>query len=345
MIELVEQYIEGNVEFKGDLLEVLRERDNFVTYSLTIEQILFFFKQLLPDVTFHSRNQDKSQVTEHYDRGNDFYSSFLGATMIYTSAIFHNNEENLEVAQHNKMDLVCKKIKLTKGETMLDIGCGWGTLANFAAKTYGAKTTGITLSHNQVSYGSEKSKELGVQDSVQLLTCDYRDIPRQKWDKITCLEMAEHVGIRRFPTFLAQVKDMLVDDGIFFLQIAGLRRYWYYEDLNWGLFMNKYVFPGADASCPLAWVINQLECAGFEVHSSETIGIHYSKTINYWYNNWVKNEEYINKTYGPKWFRIWRIFLAWSVIVPRQGSATCYQIVSHKNTMEYNRAQWIGDRP
>jgi len=157
--------------------------------------------------------------------------------------------------------------------------------------------------------------------------------------------MAEHVGIKRFPAFLAQIKDMLVDDGVFFLQIAGLRRYWHYEDINWGLFMNKYIFPGADASCPLAWVINQLEAAGFEVHTSETIGIHYSKTITYWYNNWMKNREYITKTYGAQLFRLWQIFLAWSVISPYQGCATCYQIVAHKNTNEYNRGQWIGDRP
>jgi len=265
--------------------------------------------------------------------------------MIYTSAIFHKQEDNLEVAQKNKMELVCQKIKLTKGERLLDIGCGWGTFVNYTASKYGADATGVTLAKNQVSYAEGKSKELGVQSSTHFICSDYRDIPKQKWDKITCLEMAEHVGIKRFPAFLAQIKDMLVDDGVFFLQIAGLRRYWHYEDINWGLFMNKYIFPGADASCPLAWVINQLEAAGFEVHTSETIGIHYSKTITYWYNNWMKNREYITKTYGAQLFRLWQIFLAWSVISPYQGCATCYQIVAHKNTNEYNRGQWIGDRP
>jgi len=342
---LVEQFIEDNIEFNGDLLEVLREKNNFVDYSFTVDQVLFVFKRLLPDFMFHSKNQDKTQVVEHYDRGNDFYSSFLGETMIYTSAIFHKQEDNLEVAQKNKMELVCQKIKLTKGERLLDIGCGWGTFVNYTASKYGADATGVTLAKNQVSYAEGKSKELGVQSSTHFICSDYRDIPKQKWDKITCLEMAEHVGIKRFPAFLAQIKDMLVDDGVFFLQIAGLRRYWHYEDINWGLFMNKYIFPGADASCPLAWVINQLEAAGFEVHTSETIGIHYSKTITYWYNNWMKNRDYITKTYGAQLFRLWQIFLAWSVISPYQGCATCYQIVAHKNTNEYNRGQWIGDRP
>jgi len=96
---LVEQFIEDNIEFNGDLLEVLREKNNFVDYSFTVDQVLFVFKRLLPDFMFHSKNQDKTQVVEHYDRGNDFYSSFLGETMIYTSAIFHKQEDNLEVAQ------------------------------------------------------------------------------------------------------------------------------------------------------------------------------------------------------------------------------------------------------
>jgi cyclopropane fatty-acyl-phospholipid synthase-like methyltransferase len=160
-----------------------------------------------------------------------------------------------------------------------------------------------------------------------------------RYDKITCLEMAEHVGVKNFQAFLRQVYDLLEDDGIFFLQIAGLRRAWQYEDLLWGLFMGKYVFPGADASCPLGWVIDQVEAAGFEVHSSETIGIHYSATIQHWYNNWNKPEHkaHIVQTYGEKWWRKWAWFLGWSVISPEHGCATCYQIVLHKNTQAFDR--------
>ncbi|KAF9917669.1 hypothetical protein BGZ65_012774 [Modicella reniformis] len=150
---------------------------------------------------------------------------------------------------------------------------------------------------------------------------DYRDIPREKWDKITCLEMAEHVGIRKFNEFLLQVKDMLNDDGLFFLQIAGLRATWQYEDFIWGLFMAKY----------------QLECAGFEVLNVDTIGVHYSATIYRWYQNWMANKDSITATYGKRWFRTWEIFLAWSTIISRQGSATCYQIVAHKNLNAFDR--------
>jgi len=166
---------------------------------------------------------------------------------------------------------------------------------------------------------------------------DYRDIPKTKFNKITCLEMAEHVGIRRFPTFMNQVKDLLEDDGVFYLQIAGLRRFWQMEDLVWGLFMNKYIFPGADASLPLFWVCNQLEYAGFEVQAVDTVGVHYSRTIELWYQNWQKNRKPIEAKYGVRMYRLWNFFLAWSTIIARQGSATCFQITAHKNSNAFNR--------
>ena len=140
------------------------------------------------------------------------------------------------------------------------------------------------------------------------------------------------------------VRERLEDDGIFYLQIAGLRRAWQFEDLIWGLFMNKYIFPGADASCPLSWYIAQCEAEGFEIRSVETIGIHYSKTLHHWYKNWKCNESDVLAKYGEYWYRLWSVFLSWSVIASGQGSATCYQIVMHKNTSSYDRKKFIGNR-
>jgi sphingolipid C9-methyltransferase len=156
--------------------------------------------------------------------------------MIYTSGIMSSTteRETLEVMQQRKLETVCKKINLQPGDRMLDIGCGWGTLAVHAAKQ-GANATGLTLGRNQHNWGMGKAREAGVEDKVNILCMDYRDLPKQKYDKITCLEMAEHVGVLRFSTFLHQVREMLEDDGIFFMQIAGLRRAWQYEDLQWGV--------------------------------------------------------------------------------------------------------------
>ena len=197
--------------------------------------------------------------------------------MIYTSGVISdiNKEESLEQMQDNKLAIVCEKIGLKRGERMLDIGCGWGTLARYASRNYGAYATGVTLGRNQTAWGNSGLRRDGITDQQSNILCmDYRDIPVPSggYNKITCLEMAEHVGVRHFGTFLKQVHDMLDDDGVFFLQIAGLRKSWQYEDLIWGLFMNKYIFPGADASTPLGWFVDKLEGAGFEVRAVDTIG-------------------------------------------------------------------------
>jgi len=153
--------------------------------------------------------------------------------------------------------------------------------------------------------------------------------------------MAEHVGIRRYGTFLRQVYDLLDDDGIFVLQVSGIRPHWQYEDLIWGLFMNKYIFPGADASCSLGWVVNQLESAGFEVKNIDVLGVHYSATIWRWYKNWVANKDLVIAKYGEKWYRIWVFFLAYSVIIPREGGAGLYQITLHKNLNAFHRIELV----
>ena len=252
---------------------------------------------------------DEEQVRDHYDRGDDFYGWFLGPRMIYTSGIISdiNKEETLEELQDNKLAIVCEKIDLQKGETLLDIGCGWGTLARFASVNFGAKATGITLGRNQTAWGNGALRNAGIPEEQSKILCmDYRDIPVPEggYKKITCLEMAEHVGVRHFGSFLRQVYDMLDDDGAFFLQIAGLRKSWQYEDLTWGLFMNKYVFPGADASTPLGFFVDRLEGSGFEVKSIDTIGVHYSATLWRWYRNWLGNRDKVEAKYGKRWYRV-----------------------------------------
>ena len=188
--------------------------------------------------------------------------------MVYTSGIISDpsKEETLEQMQDNKLAIVCEKLSLKSGESLLDIGCGWGALPVFASVNYGAKVTGVTLGRNQTARGNTWLRDKSVPEKQsQILCMDYRDIPAGKYDKITCLEMAEHVGIRKITSFFRQVYDWLEDDGVFYLQVAGLRKPWQFEDLVWGMFMNKYVFPGADASTPLTWYIHFVESAGWEV--------------------------------------------------------------------------------
>ncbi|TID27742.1 S-adenosyl-L-methionine-dependent methyltransferase [Venturia nashicola] len=341
-----EKYFAGEVDFKGDCLEVLEYRHDWSSFRFTISLMWFFVTGMIPEVILHSRSQDEEQVRDHYDRGDDFYGWFLGPRMIYTSGIISdiNKEESLEQLQDNKLAVVCEKIELKKDERMLDIGCGWGTLTKYASVNYGASVTGITLGRNQTAWGNSGLERNGIsKEQSRILCMDYRDIPvpEGKYNKITCLEMAEHVGVRKFGSFCQQVNDMLEDDGVFFLQIAGLRKPWQYEDFTWGLFMNKYVFPGADASTPLGFFVDKLEGAGFEIKQIDTIGVHYSATLWKWYRNWMGNQDKVVAKYGKRWFRIWEYFLAFSTIASRQGTATCYQITLVKNINSTHRVEGI----
>ncbi|VEU24337.1 DEKNAAC105555 [Brettanomyces naardenensis] len=348
-----EAYFAGKVSFKGDALDVMEYRHDWAQFSFTLGLFKFFLLGMIPEVIMHTRSQDEEQVRDHYDRGDDFYEWFLGPRMIYTSGVIHDihKEESLEQLQDNKLKVVCEKIALKKGERVLDLGCGWGTFACFASTQYDAKVTGITLGRNQTQFGNGKLALYDVPASQsKIVCCDYRDTPLpepasdgsvQKYDKIVCLEMAEHVGVRKFRAFLQQVYDMLDDDGIFFLQYAGLRKSWQYEDLIWGLFMNKYIFPGADASTPLDFVTSCLEATGFETVSIDNIGVHYSATLYRWYKNWMGNKDKVVAKYGTKWFRIWEYFLSYSTITSRQGGAACYQIVLRKNLNSYHRIEYV----
>ena len=163
---------------------------------------------------------------------------FLGPRMIYTSGVITSLAEaqTLEQLQDNKLGLVCSKLNLQPNDHLLDVGCGWGTLAAFAAKNYGCDVTGITLGKNQTKFGNDRIKNNGVTpDKAHILCMDYREIPGgpSHFTKIVSLEMAEHIGIRRYGAFMRQMYELLDDDGIFVLQVAGIRPSWQYEDLIW----------------------------------------------------------------------------------------------------------------
>jgi cyclopropane fatty-acyl-phospholipid synthase-like methyltransferase len=344
MYDFIEGYIDGRYEVDEDLQHFLRRKEEFINYRMTAGQLGFILSGFLPSLLVHSRAMDKKLVTGHYDRGNDFFAAFLGELMVYTSGFFVKGDETLEEAQVNKLNIVGQKLQLRPGEKLLDVGCGWGTLVRHCAEHFGVDATGVTLSGRQAELGTERIAAAGLQERARVLTLDYRAIPHQRYDKISVLEMAEHVGIRNFQKFLRQLSGMLADDGLFFLQIAGLRRNWTPEDFSWGMFMSKYIFQGADASLPLSFVTKQLEMAGFEIHSVENIGIHYSMTIERWYRNWLSNRETIVKSYGERWFRLWNLFLAWSVVVPERGGSTCFQVLCNKNTSSFHRRRFVGEQ-
>lgn len=263
-----DMYINGDVEFNGDVLDTLEYRHDWSHFALTWAFMKFLFGTFARDVLMHSREQDMDQIRPNYDNGNDHYAWFLGPRMIYTSGIISDptREETLEELQDNKMAVVCEKLQLKEGETMLDIGCGWGTLAKFASLNYGAKVTGVTIAEKGCAYATDALRSAGITEEQSNILCmDYRDIPKQKFNKISQLEMGEHVGVKKLTGFFRQCYDMLEDDGAMYVQLSGLRQAWQYEDFIWGIYLNKWIFRGADGSTPLWNYIRSLERAGFEV--------------------------------------------------------------------------------
>jgi sphingolipid C9-methyltransferase len=354
MSSFVERYIDGTIEVNGDLHRFLRRCDDVISYRLTIDQLKFIVLRFIPSLLIHSKSVDRKFVTEHYDRGNDFFEAFLGETMVYTSAFFKSRDEHLETAQRRKIRYVGQKLQLESGERLLDIGCGWGTLVADLVEQFGVDGTGVTLSSKQTDYAVNQIRARRLEGRARILTQDYRDIDGAPFDKISCLEMAEHVGVKNFQKFLRKVSGLLSDDGLFFLQIVGLRRppeamlfrndrggYWNARDFSWTMFMSRYIFPGADASLPLSFVATQLEKAGFEIRTVENINVHYALTIHRWYENWKANQDKIVAAYGERWYRLWHLFLAWSVLTGEQGRGDCFQIVAHKSRREFDRSRWV----
>ncbi|MEY4508024.1 MAG: hypothetical protein RLZZ450_146 [Pseudomonadota bacterium] len=338
---LFEAYFDGAVDFRGDIFDMLAHRHNFVSHDFTPENVRYFVTKFLPETLVHTQKDDTKLVRSHYDRGDDFFAAFLGPRMVYTSGFFKDASQSLEQGQDQKLDLVCRKLALKPGETLLDVGCGWGTLVMHAAKHYGVKATGVTLSENQAAYANARIREAGLEGKAEVLCLDYRAIPAGSFDKIVSLEMVEHVGVKNLKTFYTKIRELLVDEGVFLLQWTGLRRAAHQEDLVWGLFMAKYIFPGADASLPVADMISACEKANWEINTIENISIHYCYTIKKWHQNWARNKDVILSAYGERWYRIWNFFLAWAVTAGTQGTAACFQVVMNKNLNEYDRARWV----
>jgi cyclopropane fatty-acyl-phospholipid synthase-like methyltransferase len=350
MSTLLEAYLDERLDIV-DMEKFLDARESLVSFTLTREHVEQLVTRMVPEWAVHSLALDTRLVREHYDRGDDFFAAFLGERMVYTSGYFTNPQSSLEECQDDKLERVCQKLRLEPEHALLDVGCGWGTLALHAARGYGVSATGVTLSENQTAFGNARIANAGLAARARLECLDYRQIPEKKYDRIVSLEMVEHVGLKNLSKFFELLYERLRDDGLFLLQFAGLRRGGPLgvlpigmrpEDMIWGLFMNKYIFPGADASPPLSVMLKAMEKAGFDIYSVENVSIHYALTIQRWQQNWLQNSAAIRLKYGERWFRLWHLFLAWSARIGRQGNSECFQVLAHKNLDSFDRRIFLG---
>merc|ERR1712151_20124 len=204
------------------------------------------------------------------------------------------------------------------------------------------------MASDQEAYAKRMAAKLGNKNvHILLKNFFHLEYPAKFFNVISSVEMAEHVGIKNYHKFLRKVHHFLADDGIFYLQVAGLPRgyaegYNHYEDLVWGMFMDEHVFPGADASCPMGWVVTHLERAGFEVQRAQNLGWHYSRTLAHWLDVWTSKKQEIENVYGVVQRRRWQVFLKWSARIARRGESSVFMIVATKAGQENARIHLQG---
>jgi len=356
MSDVYEAYIDGRIDIPKDKWNAFFEsRHEFLQFRITESHLKWALTNFLPEVTVHSKRQDSRIVGEHYNRGNDFFGWFLGEAMVYTAASYASPSMSLEDAQYRKIDRCCEKLRLQRGESLLDIGCGWGTFVARAAREFGARTHGVTLAKEQVAFGTQRIKDYGVEDRARVEVCDYRDVSG-RYDKIVSLEMVEHVGVKNLSRYFSKVHDLLEDDGLFVLQWTGIRKLYQPqnpltaislapEDLVWALFMSRYIFPGADASLPLSSMLRAAEEGGFEIEDVERMSAHYILTLRAWRDLWESNRSQVVAAYGERWYRLWSFFLHWAALMGEEGAGFTYQVTMHKNHKKFPRVALQFDKP
>ncbi|MFV2004638.1 MAG: class I SAM-dependent methyltransferase, partial [Gammaproteobacteria bacterium] len=226
------------------------------------------------------RHNTKESIAHHYDVGNDFYHLWLDQEMVYSCAYFSSVDQTLDDAQRDKLDYICRKLRLTPGETLLDIGCGWGALVCWAARQYGVKAHGITLSEQQVAYAKERIHKEGLDDLVTVELLDYRDLPSDaRYNRVVSVGMFEHIGVTNFPLYFDTIKRVLAPGGLFLNH--GITNDTGWQDTPITRFINSYVFPDGELT-RIGDVITAMENAGFEIIDVEGLRRHYAMTLRCW---------------------------------------------------------------
>jgi cyclopropane-fatty-acyl-phospholipid synthase len=262
--------------------------------------------ELVPSGRRHSKERDARAVRHHYDVSNEFFALFLDESMTYSCAIFsQGGAKTLEEAQIVKLDTVARKLAIQPGERVLDVGCGWGSFSIRAAEEYGANVVGITLSEPQAEEARRRAAAAGVGDQVEIRVMDYRDLVGERFDAISSIGMAEHVGAVQIDEY-ARTLASLLDPGGRLLNhaIARLR----HTDGEAGAFSERYVFPDA-APLHLSRVQLALERAGFEIHHVEDYRLDYAETLRHWAERLDQNLERATEIAGPERIRVWRLYL------------------------------------
>jgi cyclopropane-fatty-acyl-phospholipid synthase len=275
---------------------------------------------------------DKALIQFHYDTSNDFYALFLDPEMVYSCGYFTDWSNSLEQAQRDKLDIICRKLRLKPGESFLDIGSGWGALLCHAAQHYGVRAHGVTLSQAQFDYAQDKVARLALQDRVTVALRDYREL-EGRFDKIASIGMYEHVGIANYEAYFKKIRGLLDDRGLFLNH--GITRRAKRKMENFGKIspgkrvILKYIFPGSELD-HIGHTLQVMESCGFEVHDVEGLRLHYAQTCRLWHDRLVARREEAVALVGPERYRMWIAYLAGVTGGFEHGPQHIFQTVATK---------------
>lgn len=327
-LALGEAYMEGwwDVKNLDQFFHKILSSNISSKFNFTLPALQTFLKNSLLNLETKSRSFKVGQ--QHYDIGNDVYEAMLDKRLVYTCGYWPDTQ-NLNEAQEAKLDLVCRKIGIKPGQSVLDIGCGWGSFLKFAAEKYQAKGTGVTVSKEQVKLGQALCKDL----PVELLLQDYRDLQGQ-FDHIISLGMFEHVGVKNYRTYMQKAHDLLSDDGLFLLHTIGTDVPMKFVD-PW---VEKYIFPNSILPAPSQ--ITKAAEGLFVIEDWHNFGADYDKTLMAWFHNFDSAWPKLKDKYGETFYRMWKYYLLsfagsfrarnlqlWQIVLSKKGVVGGYRSV------------------
>lgn len=348
-LRLAEAYFQGRLDVEGDLYAALGLKDHLQSLSLSaFEKAAFLFTALslgTPTASSglgvptpctrrsrlwwhrHSKAANRRAIAFHYDVSNAFYRLWLDEQMIYSCAYFETPDDSLDQAQRNKLEHICRKLRLKPGERLLDIGCGWGALIRWAARYYGVQAHGITLSRDQYNHCRTEIEAAGLQDQVAVEFRDYRDLQGDAcYDKIVSVGMFEHVGLKNLPIYFNIAWRLLKPGGLFLNHGITHDREGWRKSVG-TRFINRYVFPDGELDT-VGNVQRAMERSDFEILDVEALRRHYALTLRHWVRRLESREAEAVQQVSEPVYRIWRLYMAACALQFERGDIGVYQILA-----------------
>ena len=336
-------YVAGDIDVEGDMYAVLALRDRLPEVKLRPAQIaeaarLLGVRSIRPLPAppeearlrgrRHSQARDAAAVSHHYDVGNGFYERILGPSLTYSCAVFETDDTTLEEAQSAKHELICRKLGLQSGDRLLDVGCGWGSMAMHAARHHGAQVVGVTVSARQVELAKQRVADEGLGDLVDIRLQDYRDVDDGPFDAISSIGMFEHVGRSRTGEYFGRLRDLLRPQGRL-LNHAISRPPSEQTRIEDRSFVGRYVFPDGEL-LDIGTTVQALEQTGFEARHVEDLREHYARTLRHWVANLEREWDAIVEDVGVARARVWRLYMAGSAMNFEADRNRIHQVLAVK---------------